>query len=390
MDDELSEFRDRWKQELETREESQGTQTKEEMSIDLYRQALFYEREGQPFKAVRFYRKAFKLNPTLEHSREAQLNADFLSLTGEPSKGPAAKTPAALSQPTKQRSLDSKQHLAHIPQWAEHFVGSLCERPDPKEEEEENEPTKNEEVLEIHIGDLPPEVFIHILSFITAVDVESCSAVCRLWYLLARENNLWKNICLRQWPSEFSTLQDQVQEQLSGNWRRLFIDKPRPRLDGVYISQNSYIRSGQTEGIYDQPVFKIRYWRYIRFFKDGNAVLICSPKNPKMIVPHLRYGATSILGGKEFVDKGHFEILDENIISESKIFIESTKHTSEANFCYLLRLANSYNGWHDRLLVEDYYTEEHGLKNSFRKDFIRTYKFLPLPKSFYDIPDTTD
>merc|ERR1712137_1348805 len=230
----------------------------------------------------------------------------------------------------------------------------------------------------------------NILKFLDPFQVERNSAVCRYWFLLCREADLWKSICLDIWTGQEELLSTQVQKKLQGNWRRLFLDKPRPRLDGVYISQNSYIRSGQTEGIYDQPVFKIRYWRYIRFFKDGNAVLICSPKNPKMIVPHLRYGATSILGGKEFVDKGHFEILDENIISESKIFIESTKHTSEANFCYLLRLANSYNGWHDRLLVEDYYTEEHGLKNSFRKDFIRTYKFLPLPKSFYDIPDTTD
>lgn len=73
--DELSEFRAQWKQEIET----EKGKSNDEDALDLYRQALYYEREGQPFEAVRYYRRAFKLNPELEHSKQAQLEADFLS-----------------------------------------------------------------------------------------------------------------------------------------------------------------------------------------------------------------------------------------------------------------------------------------------------------------------
>jgi len=66
-------FRDKWKKELD----NHVNETVQD-SYEIYRQALYYEREGQPYEAVRYYRKAFKLNPDLEFSREAQLQADFL------------------------------------------------------------------------------------------------------------------------------------------------------------------------------------------------------------------------------------------------------------------------------------------------------------------------
>ena len=72
---ELLAFRDKWKKELD----SHVNETAQD-SYEIYRQALYYEREGQPYEAVRYYRKAFKLNPELEFSREAQLKADFLPI----------------------------------------------------------------------------------------------------------------------------------------------------------------------------------------------------------------------------------------------------------------------------------------------------------------------
>lgn len=80
--DELLEFRAQWKEEIETKTIKE-VKTKVEQSLDLFRQALYYEREGQPFEAVRYYRQAFRLNPELEHSRQAQLDADFLGLEGQ-------------------------------------------------------------------------------------------------------------------------------------------------------------------------------------------------------------------------------------------------------------------------------------------------------------------
>ena len=72
----LEEFRAQWQQELFSTVGVRGS-SEEEARYE-YQQALYYEREGQPFEAVKHYRKAFKLDPALEHSREEQLRADFL------------------------------------------------------------------------------------------------------------------------------------------------------------------------------------------------------------------------------------------------------------------------------------------------------------------------
>lgn len=169
----------------------------------------------------------------------------------------------------------------------------------------------------------------------------------------------------------------------------MYISKPRPRLDGVYVSLNSYIRSGQTEGQYDQPVFKIRYYRYLRFFSDGGIIIVCTPKPPKIVIPQLKYGSTCISGGKEPLDVGSFEILDENIISQSKIYLESVKTNRpqgelETKYCYSFRLSSSYHGWHDRLIVEDYFTVKDQVRCSFENGFVKTFKFVHVPSHIFD------
>ena len=150
------------------------------------------------------------------------------------------------------------------------------------------------------------------------------------------------------WKGQQKSLIAQVKSQLNGNWRRLFLEKPRPRLDGVYISQNSYIRNGTKEGGYDFPVYKVRYWRYLRFFSDGTCVLCCTPKPPKELVPTLVRNRLP-MRGKDILDYGTYNVMDETLISESNIFIQSTKDNERdrafpTQYCYILRLGNSYNG----------------------------------------------
>merc|ERR1712137_467467 len=165
----------------------------------------------------------------------------------------------------------------------------------------------------------------NILKFLDPFQVERNSAVCRYWFLLCREADLWKSICLDIWTGQEELLSTQVQKKLQGNWRRLFLDKPRPRLDGVYISQNSYIRSGQTEGVYDQPVFKVRYWRYLRFFEDGSVLSICTPTEPKKVVPRLTKQHFYEKSERDQLEEGIFEIVEGKVMTDSQIRIHITK-----------------------------------------------------------------
>ena len=77
--EELAQFRAKWKEELNFNQEPKSDTSEDEESIKIsqiekslywFKKALHYERKAQPFLAVEYYRKAFKLNPSLEHSKE--------------------------------------------------------------------------------------------------------------------------------------------------------------------------------------------------------------------------------------------------------------------------------------------------------------------------------
>lgn len=62
------------------------------------------------------------------------------------------------------------------------------------------------------------------------------------------------------------------------SWRRLFLECPHLRFDGIYVSRNTYIRQGVSEWKRDKGVcFLVTYFRYFRFFPDGTLLYRTSP-----------------------------------------------------------------------------------------------------------------
>lgn len=48
--------------------------------------------------------------------------------------------------------------------------------------------------------------------------------------------------------------------------------RPRLRFDGIYAAKVSYYRMGRAEFVFYAPYLKVEYWRYLRFFENGNVV----------------------------------------------------------------------------------------------------------------------
>ncbi|KAK2113872.1 F-box only protein 9 [Saguinus oedipus] len=69
----------------------------------------------------------------------------------------------------------------------------------------------------------------------------------------------------------------------------MFLERPRVRFDGVYISKTTYIRQGEQslDGFY-RAWHQVEYYRYIRFFPDGHVMMLTTPEEPQSIVPRLR------------------------------------------------------------------------------------------------------
>jgi hypothetical protein len=131
---------------------------------------------------------------------------------------------------------------------------------------------------------LPPEILLRILRYFDVATVDLLSRVCKQWFIVARDGALWKKVCLYTWPET-----DPVHFQDYGcNWRRMYVERPRLRQEGMYISKNSYLRPGVTEGSFYQPVFRVTYYRYLRFFPDGSVLAYMGPEEPKDVADWLR------------------------------------------------------------------------------------------------------
>ena len=180
---------------------------------------------------------------------------------------------------------------------------------------------------------------------------------------------MWKRLCQNAFSDQ--ELVKIVENEFQGNWRALYIDKPRPRYDGIYISHNSYVRSGQTEGSYNQPLFKINYWRYLRFFPDGTVLSVCSPERPKMVVPLLNPASSKLKSVP--VESGEFQIFEEAkqlLVRTIRFIIPHTVEKRRRNnnnnnngnnnnniqqqpdfryYCFLLNLKSSSKGWYHPL-----------------------------------------
>lgn len=73
------------------------------------------------------------------------------------------------------------------------------------------------------------------------------------------------------------------------DFRRLYIETPRVRLDGVYIAVCKYFRRGLSDNAWINVTHEIIYHRYLRFFADGTVVsLLTSDQTPpREIIPIL-------------------------------------------------------------------------------------------------------
>ncbi|RIA91480.1 hypothetical protein C1645_875394 [Glomus cerebriforme] len=150
-------------------------------------------------------------------------------------------------------------------------------------------------IKKIHISTLPNELIIHILKqLILNGNVNSLengfALVCKKFFLLSREISLWHLLCIKVYCNNMNNVNNhkeliQICMNTYGNdWRRMYIERPRVRLDGVYISTCKYLRNGLSENTWIRPIHLVTYYRYLRFFSDGSCVTLLTTKEPIQVV----------------------------------------------------------------------------------------------------------
>jgi len=126
----------------------------------------------------------------------------------------------------------------------------------------------------------------------------------------------------------------------------MYLNRPRLRDDGIYISKNRYLRPGQTEGSYYQPVHEVVYYRYMRFLSSGTVIYALSSDAPKQAINWFKPAPFQSTQPRA-VHSGSYVLEEEQVQVWVKI---SSHHIS----CLDLALSSSKPGRNDRLHLKEY------------------------------------
>jgi len=140
-----------------------------------------------------------------------------------------------------------------------------------------------------YLSRLPEEIQTLIASHLldslpgTSTFLNTWPIVCRKFLTLAATHSLWNTLCLRDIPKTF------LPTDIQTDWQKVFIEQPRLRFDGVYISTCNYIRPGLSEASWNNPIWVVTYFRFLRFYKDGTCLSCLTTNEPKEVVHDLRW-----------------------------------------------------------------------------------------------------
>ncbi|XP_071451212.1 F-box only protein 9 [Hetaerina americana] len=351
----LSNFREQWQRELETsprRVKRDATPSDEKKELDdghskgetttvskepepssdeakareLFMKGVGEERAGKLYEAIQWYRRAVQLVPDIE---SRLYKSQHLARTTE--------------NEDDDTSVES-DYEARVEANEEEIDEDLDKSDDEvsKDEEEEDDgfltaklqrifarkqPICQTEVEQkgVHISALPMEILIYILRWVVSPhldlrSLESCSAVSRGFFLCSRDPEIWKLACLRVWGSSCG-----VPGGFYPTWRDMFVlGRPRIRFDGCYASKTTYVRPGENsfqDSCY-RPWHLVVYYRYLRFFPGGTAVMLTTPDPPPGALVSLRPYSTD-----QHLLRGHYRLLS----SEAKVVLVLHRKNHSSN-----------------------------------------------------------
>ncbi|XP_039196940.1 F-box only protein 9-like isoform X2 [Crotalus tigris] len=270
---------------------------------ELFLKAVEQEQNGALYEAIKFYRLAMQLVPDIEFK---------ITYTRSPEGDSIGKSYI------EDNEDDSKMAdlLSYFQQLTlQESSIKLCQ--------------PELDLSQTHISVLPMELLMYIFRWVVSSDLdlrslEQLSLVCRGFYICARDPEIWRQACLKVWGRTCNKMVPYT------SWREMFVKRPRVRFDGVYISKTTYIRQGEQslDGFY-RAWHQVDYYRYLRFFPDGQVMMLTTPEEPQSIVPRLRTKNTRT----DAILLGHYR-LSQDTDNQTKVFALMTKKKEEKPIDY--------------------------------------------------------
>lgn len=136
---------------------------------------------------------------------------------------------------------------------------------------------------------LPDELLQEVFMRLTPYWLGRAACVCRKWRYATRMPSLWRHACLKTWQVSGREENERLcAERYGGSWRAMWHDRPRLRYDGLYVSRNTYIRTGIVEWKITNPVHLVCYYRYLRFYPNGKFLYKTTPLRVKEVAKSMQ------------------------------------------------------------------------------------------------------
>eukprot|EP00884_Botryococcus_braunii_P021409 jgi/Botrbrau1/7952/Bobra.9_2s0110.1 len=199
---------------------------------------------------------------------------------------------------------------------------------------------------------LPEELLIHVFTFLGPADVAIAQLVCRQWRHAGLFPDLWKLACEEAFRipnrGEAMSMARRVQLLHRGCWRRMFLERPHVRFDGIYVSRNTHLRTGQVEWSVKNPVHLVAWYRYYRFFPDGLVAYRTSPQTVSQVAKTLirkpKRAQSSTGGSDQSVFNGQYRM------QENTVYIAiQYENSADTEIRHVLSLRSTCPGANNRL-----------------------------------------
>lgn len=293
-----------------------------EKAKKLFMIAVQLEQDEMHYDSIKYYKQAMHLCPDIE------------KLTFREQCEASAKLAAtAAAEYSKQKNELSDRDADDTEDQISLYT-RICESFNSSQQEGQYQICRPASKLKnIHISQLPHELILQIFRYVIGKDLdlaslETLGLVCRGFYIISRDQALWKSICYNTWSDETSTVIDCWKNRVSSNlkidWIQLFLEQPRVNHDGVYISRTRYIRHGDVDfqDLTYRPFHVIHYYRYFRFFPDRKVLILTTNEEPDRIIPIFRHATHSKHFSPDLsILTGTFELTsnDQVLISAEKV-----------------------------------------------------------------------
>ncbi|KAJ3102501.1 hypothetical protein HDU97_000460 [Phlyctochytrium planicorne] len=295
---------------------------KTEKALLAYKEASQYEREGNLSEALIKYREASRLFPDIDQLAREQLRISpkALDLEGTDSFQTyytLTETPAVTDAEPLELDYSECQFMAEIPE------------------------------LPVLMAKLPDEVIGNIIFWSMVLDFNAIiriAMVCKRMCHLTRSKTLWKQMCHHFHKESSQALLDENRLTFKNDWLNMWLDKPRIRYDGIYISRVNYIREGYTES-FNKPLLIVTYYRYIKFLPGSLVKFWRTPLEPAVAVKEFNADPKTLKG----MSTGTFSI------SAGNIFMTTDDPDQPlCRFSTQLKLTSSRRGRHNKLSWVDF------------------------------------